>query len=327
MDNPDVFAILTPCDGYKGENAATAFRQPHNDARYRNAAERITAKPVIGSREPTPAPLSPSLQKLEYTHCLVLRFSDFIINTANGVLFGRNKKCCDVLIQCPGVSSQHFAIVIKEDGSWYLEDFLSRFGTAVGYDGKAAGQKRTRDRWIIAHPPKTPKQWDELIVYAGDVAFQIDFPHQEVGPREYVANLEAFIQKCRGALPILDALGLDSNQTTTAPSQLGTPNQHRQPIYIDCGEIGRGTFATVLKVMSSRDGLFYAMKKFFRPPEETKKGERKRKRDSEAWYENKRKEANIMRENAHVSDAISSRASSNNPTAQCRASDRHCRGA
>ena len=240
----------------------------------------------------------------------MLRFSDSILNADNGVLFGRNEKCCDVLIQCPGVkgvSGRQFAVVVKEDGSWYLKDVFSTFGTAVGYDGKAARQKRTRETWIIAHPPKTPKQWDELIVYAGDVAFKIDFPNQETGPPKNIANLEAFIQECKGALPALDVLGLDSNQTTAAPSHLETPIRHRQPIYIDCGEIGRGAFATVLKVMSSRDGLFYAMKKFSRPPEDTKESTKKRKQDSEEWSEKKRKESNIMRENAHVSDTIRSR--------------------
>lgn len=38
MDDLNVFGILTPCEGYEGENAATAFRQPHNNARYLSAA-------------------------------------------------------------------------------------------------------------------------------------------------------------------------------------------------------------------------------------------------------------------------------------------------
>ncbi|KAI9680581.1 MAG: hypothetical protein M1817_004021 [Caeruleum heppii] len=304
MDDQDVFAVLTPCEGYKGSNAETAFRQPHNAARCSEATGRIRATSVIGSRDATPAPPSPSVRQVQFTHSLVLRFSDSILNAANGVQFGRYERCCDVLIQClgvKGVSGRHFAITVKEDGSWYLEDFFSTFGTAVGYDGKAASQRRTRERWIIAHPPSKLKQWNELIVYAGDVAFKIDFPNQATGPPQYMANLESFIQRCRGALPALSVLGLDSNQTTAAPSQRGTPDRHRQPIYVDCEEIGRGAFATVLKVMSGRDGLFYAMKKFFRPPENPKDSKWKRKRDSEVWYENKRKEARIMQQNAHPS--------------------------
>ncbi|KAL8765118.1 MAG: hypothetical protein Q9209_007701 [Squamulea sp. 1 TL-2023] len=303
MNDPDVFAILTPCDGYKGRNAETAFRLPYNAARYLKATGPVTAKPAIGSRDTTPAPLSPSLRKLE-THSLLLKFSDPIRNEANGVLFGRSTRYCDVLIQCPGVlavSGRHFAVTVKEDGSWFLEDFISSFGTSVGYDGKGARRKRTRERWIIARPPRTPKLWNELIAYAGDVAFKIDFPNQEAASPQYMANLESFIQKCRGALPALGILGLDSNQTTAAPSQRGTPCRDQQPSYLECEQIGRGAYATVFKVMSSRDGLFYAMKKFFPPPENTRENKRKRIRDSETWFEDKRKEANIMRQNASPS--------------------------
>ena len=142
------------------------------------------------------------------------------------------------------------------------------------------------------------------LIYAGDVAFKIDFPNQEAGHPTYQANLEAFIQKCRVALPALSALGLESHYTTAAPSQIASPDRSRQPIYIDYGEIGRGTFANVLKVMSSRDGLFYATKKFSRPSEGRNRNERKRRRDSDAWLENKRKEADIMRKSAHVNDSI-----------------------
>lgn len=116
-----------------------------------------------------------------------------------------------------------------------------------------------------------------------------------------MANLKSFIQKCRGALPALSILGLNTNRTTTAPSQRWTPSRDQQPSYLECRQIGRGAFATVFKVMSSRDGLFYALKKFFPPPEKMRESKRKRKRDSEAWFEDKRKEANIMRQNAHPS--------------------------
>ena len=167
MDDPDIIAIITPCNGYKGKNAETAFAQRHNAARYHDQADRpITTEPVNDSRESTPAPLSHSMRRPDSAGYLTLRFSDTLINAADGVLFGKSEKSCDILIQCPGVlgvSRRHFAIVVKEDGSWYLEDFFSTFGTAVSYDGKAAHCKRIQERWIVAHPPETPKQWDELI--------------------------------------------------------------------------------------------------------------------------------------------------------------------
>lgn len=125
MNDPDVFAILTPCDGYKGRNAETAFRLPHNAARYLEATGPITAKPAMASRETTPAPLSPSLWKHEASYSLMLKFSNFTHGETDGVLFGRNAAYCDVLIQCSGVSGRHFAVTVKEDGSWFLEDFIS----------------------------------------------------------------------------------------------------------------------------------------------------------------------------------------------------------
>ena len=308
MDDPDIIAVLTPCGGYKGKNAETAFAQDHNAVRYHDQADGpVTTEPAPDDRETTPAPLSPSMQRSEPFGRLILRFSDSLINAADGIFFGKDKKSCDILIHCEGalaVSRRHFTFVVKEDGSWYLEDFFSTFGTAVSYDGKAACHRRTYERWIIAHPSKTRKRWDELIVYAGDIAFKIDFPNQEAGHPIYQANLKAFIQKSRAALPALSALGLDSQQTTAAPSQIMSANRFRQPIYIEYDEVGRGAFGTVLKVMSSRDGLFYAMKKFFRPSEGKNKNKRKRMQDSDAWLENKRKEADIMRKSAHVSEPV-----------------------
>lgn len=314
MDDLDIIASLIPCNGYKGKNAETAFAQRHNAARYYGPADSPSITELVyDSRESTPAPLSPSMRKPDCTGRLVLRFSDCLINVADGIMFGKSEKSSDILMQCPGVlgvSRRHFAIVVKEDGAWYLEDFFSTFGTAVSYDGKAARHKRTHERWIIAHPPKTPKQWDELIVYAGDVAFRIDFPNQEAGRPIYQANLEAFIRKCRTALPAVGVLGLESQHTTVAPSQIASPDRSRQPIYIDYEEVGRGAFAAVLKVMSSRDGLFYAMKKFSRPTDGSNKNERKRRRDADAWLENKRKEADTMRKSAHVGDPIDFEATS-----------------
>lgn len=318
MDDTNVFAVLTPCDGNKGENAARAFSQPHNAPRYRKADVYTPEESVVNSRDPTPAPLSPFERDPESIDRVVLKFSDLVKNLAKGLQFGTNTKTSDILLQYRGVrgiSALQFAFVAKEDSSWYLEDFSSTFGTAVSYDDKGGDKKRQKERWIIAHPPRSAKRWEELIVYAGDLAFKVDFPNQEAGRPEYVANLEAFIKESRRALPPFDALGLDSNPTTAAPSEPETPYQRSQPIYIDHGEIGRGAFAVVHKVMSNRDGKFYAMKKYFRQSRGTNNDDRKRKREQEHWYASKRKEANIMRKNAHVSSTIRERASSNFPTA------------
>ncbi|KAL9117189.1 MAG: hypothetical protein Q9187_006276 [Circinaria calcarea] len=299
MNDPNVLAVLTPCRGSKGDNASRAFSQPHNAARYQKAAGCIAEEPTIGSRDPT---LSPSGGDIESIDRMVLKFSDLVNNLAKGLQFGTNTKTSDILLKYRGVrgiSALQFVFVVQEDGSWYLEDFFSTFGTAVSYDGKAGNEKRQKERWIIAHPPRSTKEWKELIVYAGTLAFNVDFPNQEAGRPEYVAKLEAFIKENKKALPPVDALGLNSNPITTAPSEPRTPYQCSQPIYIDYGEIGRGSFAVVHKVMSNRDGKFYAMKKFSRPSKGTDNDDKKRKREQADWYASKRKEADIMSKNAH----------------------------
>ena len=306
MDDSDIFAVLIPHGDSTREKASKAFSQPHNAARYHKAAGCTAEEPIVGSRDSTPTPLPPSERDFESVDRIVLKFSDLVINRAKGLQFGTSTKTSDILLQYRGVrgiSALQFVFVVKEDASWYLEDFFSTFGTAVRYDGQAGGKRRQKERWIIAHPPRHPKRWKELIVYTGDIAFKVDFPNQEAGRPEYVAKLQAFIEENRNAPPPLDALGLDSNPTTAAPSDPETPYQHARPIYIDHGEIGRGAFAVVHKFMSNRDGKFYAMKYFCQSKGTNE--DKKRKREQKDWYASKRKEANIMRKNAHVRDTIS----------------------
>lgn len=239
---------------------------------------------------------------------LVLRFSDPLIDAATGFLFGTNNVNCDILFHRRGtsaISRRQFIFVVKEDGSWYLEDFFSTFGTVVDYDGKTACYRRTQERWIIAHQPGKPKQWNRLIVTAGDIAFKVDFPNQAAGNHTYQANLKAFIQKRSAAPPALCALGLDTCYTTAAPTHRMSPDRSRQPIYVEYNEVGRGAFGIVIRVMNHRDGLFYAKKKFFRPSEEKNRNSSKRMLDSDKWLESKRKEADIMRKSAHVGDPVS----------------------
>ncbi|KAL8857399.1 MAG: hypothetical protein Q9178_006026 [Gyalolechia marmorata] len=296
MDDPDVFAILTPHTGPRGANASEAFRQPHNNARYFQGADSIAEELSAGSRATTPAQLSQSSTDLESSERIVLRFSDSSINPAKGLQFGTNPKTSDILLWHSGVrgiSSLHFVFAVQADGSWYLEDSHSRFGTAVGYDDQAKDKWRREDRWIIAHKPKDDKQWKELVVYAGRVAFKVNFPNQHAGRPEYEHRLQDLIRRSRTALPAIDALDMDSHSSTLAPND-GTPDVGLPPIYIDHGKIGHGTFAEVYKVMSTRDGKFYAMKKFVQPAEG-----KKRKWDQQCWCDTKRREAEIMQKNAH----------------------------
>ena len=309
MYDANVFAVLTPVRGKRGTNALKAFSQPHNSAWYNTATGWVAEEPAIGSREPTPAPVSPCEYDCESTDCIVLRFDELSKNPSKGIQFGTSETNSHVLLKFSGmngISARQFAIVARGDGSVYLEDFFSTYGTAVSYDGQGKNQKRRKEQWILAREPGTPKRWETLIVWAGNLAFEIDFPNQEVGHADYVTNLEALVEETRSALLSMDALGLHSNLTTAAPSEPETPNPNQPPIYIDRGELGRGEFGVVIKVMSNRDGNFYAAKKFIRPSRVAKSDKTKRKRDEdeEDWYTKIRKEVNIMRNNPHVSATL-----------------------
>lgn len=56
MDNPNVFAVLTPRNGKN--RAVTAFCLPENVNRFYSATGGVAEEPTINSREPTPSVFS-----------------------------------------------------------------------------------------------------------------------------------------------------------------------------------------------------------------------------------------------------------------------------
>ena len=161
MDDPNVFAILTPHGTREGADASKAFRQPHNKDRYFQGADSISDELSVGSRATTPAGHSQSSTDLESSDRIVLKFSDPTINLAQGLQFGTIPKTSDILLRYPGVkgiSSSQFVFTVQGDGSWYLEDPHARYGTAVGYDNQAEDEWRREERWIIAHKPMDERQ-------------------------------------------------------------------------------------------------------------------------------------------------------------------------
>lgn len=107
-----------------------------------------------------------------------------------------------------------------------------------------------------------------------------------------LANLRAFFEESRAALPPLDGLGLKSNPPTAAPSRPRTPRQ--RPIYLNDEFIGRGEFGEVRRVIHASNGQFYAAKTFY-SPFPSQYNNRKRKLDEENWLDK------IRKENPHVS--------------------------
>ena len=73
MFDPNVFAVLIPCD--QKNLARDAFRLPEDADCYCNAAKDITEEPTIDSRKPTPAPQLSSEANYNSTDRIVLRLN------------------------------------------------------------------------------------------------------------------------------------------------------------------------------------------------------------------------------------------------------------
>lgn len=121
-----------------------------------------------------------------------------------------------------------------------------------------------------------------------------------------MTNLRSFCERCKNAVPPIDAVDLNSsNRSTVAPSQARTPG--KRAIYLDDGVIGKGSFGEVRRVIKARDGRYYAMKKWFPPDPPAMKHDKKRKREDPAWIswsEQIRCEYEFMKNNPHVSDTV-----------------------
>ena len=302
--DPDIFAILTPLDTQKGRNAEAAFCHPHNERRYREPKKRSRTETSLRDREYTTSPESTTSENDSFCSSLVLRFGDPIKDASNGIIFGRSEEYCDVLLNYPGVrtvSAKHFALFAKDDGSWFLEDRCSTHGTTITYDAQKVCERRRSERWILARSPGHHVYWQDVDIVAGDIAMRIQFPNQASSRPEYISRLNAYILKCKEAMPAIKELGLLSGSTTVTSSYIASPKSKLPPVYVDFGEIGRGAFAIVLRTLNSREGKLYAKKKFMKPFETINYGYSKRKRDIDEWMEKKRREARIMIENPHVS--------------------------
>lgn len=77
---------------------------------------------------------------------------------------------------------------------------------------------------------------------------------------DYEANRDSFLKAREKALPALDVLGINSQLSTTAPSQPRTAKQ--LPIYHTVRFLGCGSFGTIYKVRDVSTGEDYAAKKF-----------------------------------------------------------------
>lgn len=292
MSDTNVFAILRPYD--TKDRARNAFRLQENAHCNSKAAECIAEGPTIGSREPTPA--RSSSPEINYD-CIILRLDKPPKDPSKGWQFGTNPRVSDVLLGHRGttnISGRHFYITITEQLRVELHE-NSRFGTAVGYNGKVKDLVLKDDKWLLSFEPAAKNPWYEVVIHVPDqhgLSFKIEFPNHSIGGQEYLENLSAFVEESRKALPsvsgLVSGLGLDSNPST-APLSGQSHNPSKRPIYFDDEEIGNGAFGHVWRVFDLREGHVYAAKYF--TPQDSKKS------DLEAI----RNEVKIMKENPHVS--------------------------
>ena len=335
MHYTDIFAVLIPDDSYN--MARKAFALDHN-ARYleRATATCVTDEPPLWRRDSTPAPQSPDFagsanasagaeaDPFTSVDRIVLRFSEMndLVDPRHGIRFGTDERASDLLLgphgTC-GVSAFQFSISTDDNLRVYLHDYNSSYGSSVSYNGEARDQVRRHETWILAYEPGRERRWSEVVVHtAGKLAFRVEIlNHHEASPAEYVANLKAFWERCRGTPPSIGRLKLgrhrggstsSSMASTVAPSTARTPGD--RPIYLYDGILGKGQFGEVRKVIRARDGETYALKMCFPPDRPRAIARSKRKRDDPVWtrwLERVRNEYEIMRTNPHVSQANSAR--------------------
>lgn len=155
--DPDVFAILIPDDpaGYAKRCVSSKY----------NKEQFVPQETPDSSFCLPPSPSDTSSTDLDddiddrfresqqetmlYQHIdhLVLRFSHSMVNPMEGFQFGTAEKS-DICLPRDGArrpSSRQFNIAIESNYSIWLHDYHSKFGTAVGYDGKCSKQFRKKN--------------------------------------------------------------------------------------------------------------------------------------------------------------------------------------
>ncbi|KAL9130730.1 MAG: hypothetical protein Q9217_001167 [Psora testacea] len=269
MLDSKLFAVLTAYD--ESNLAREAFGLPENVHYYRKTTEGIARKPIIDSREPTPARQPPPNANYESGDRILLRLDDPLKDPKTGWQFDTNPRVCDVLLGhrgTGGISSRQFYIIITEQFRVELRD-ESRYGTVISHDNQAKYMVLKDDKRLLSFEPGAQEQWREIIVYAPNdegLAFKVEFPNHREGGREYWKNLRAFIEERRTVLPTVSGLGLESNPPT---------------------------------VIGLREGEIYAVKEF-NPNAPTRPSGKKRKLDEIGWLEGVRNEVDNMKNHPHV---------------------------
>jgi hypothetical protein len=310
----NVFAVLTAVD--TRNMASSAFKLSHNSQWFRKAEGGVAEEPTIGSRETTPAALEEGQSETVNENSnhnstsgaidrLIVTFDGQWNNLDNGIQLGSNKNLSHILLGhrgTKGISDRQCNITI-DDNLWiWLHDYYSTHGTAVSHNGQNEREARRKETWILAYEPGAMYQFRDTRIHCGNLAFEIEFPNHNAKNTKYVKNLRAFVDSCGTArtgakVPAIERLGLESNQTTQAATDAPTPGERL--IYYDLKCIGKGQFGEVSISIRGRDGLLCAAKTFKPQP-----NKRKLEEEDPTWLTQIRKEFTLMRDNPHVSCAV-----------------------
>lgn len=132
--------------------------------------------------------------------------------------------------------------------------------------------------------------------------FRIVLATHDTCPVEYDKKVDEFLEFSRTPDPPIGSSGgdsllvktardwnINSNLTDLAPSQSESPR--KRPVYISEGNVGKGSFGKVDRVIDVSTGAIYARKTFFDPG----------KRERERWLDRISREIRIMKDHPHVS--------------------------
>jgi hypothetical protein len=211
------------------------------------------------SRECTPA-ISPAAPELH------LRFDSDMKDPSQGWVFGidsAERKICDVIlgrrdeVRSSGrkLSTKHFRIYFNFESGLLVLENESQHGTMLQLQGE------DRQDLLKGRASRSLNAAKVIRVAVADLKFLLYYPTLDGIERyQHQANWQAFLQKCKTAIPQLGQLTLSSTASTRPPS-------HRTGLrngYMMFEEIGRGEFGVVRRATQYRSGDIYAVKEYFR---------------------------------------------------------------
>lgn len=220
----------------------------------------------------------PNLEGLQLTFTLGPKASP-------GFYIGTDPRRCDIVLpNLPQISRHHCFLGFDEQERLIVRD-CSKNGTIVEYN-RQGGEKRCHFTWIIGGHKVPDKTKTIVIQLDPKLRFQI-LVSKPSCPATYSHNVQEFQRTPADTSLPLGALGIQSNASTAAPS--GTSSPAGDPIFLDQGILGSGSFATVYRVWNVSNGIEYALKRFHRTHSES------------YWL----KEKSVMDLISHVSTAFS----------------------